>query len=88
MKFKLKLHTNLHTFTEEVEQTEEDNDAGQLDRKNLRKKILVLSVACVSVRAHVIHLYTIWGPFPYKFMSTIAVCCQHFLTIKRTVAGE
>ena len=32
MKFKLKLHTNLHTFTEEVEQTEEDNDAGQLDR--------------------------------------------------------
>ena len=55
---------------------------------DLRKKILVLSVACVSVRAHVIHLYTIWGPFPYKFMSTIAVCCQHFLTIKRTVTGE
>ena len=73
--------------------------------QNLRKKILVLCVASVCVRAHVMrvmlrgvifHLYTIWGPFPYmewppqnfKFMSTIAVCCQHFITIKRTVAGE
>ena len=44
----------------------------------------------------IFHLYTIRGPFPYmewppqnfKFMSTIAVCCQHFITIKRTVAGE
>ena len=71
-------------------------------QKNLRKKILVLSVACVSVRAHVIrmmlpgvifHLYTIWAPFPYmewppQDFKFIAVCCQHFLTIKRTVAGE
>ena len=73
--------------------------------QNLRKKILVLCVASVCVRAHVIHvmllgvifhLYTTPGPFLYtelppqdfKFMSTIAVCCQHFLTIKRTVAGE
>ena len=73
--------------------------------QNLRKKILVLCVASVCVRAHVMrvmlrgvifHLYTIWGPFPYmewppldfKFMSTTEMCCQHILTIKRTVAGE
>ena len=73
--------------------------------QNLRKKILVLCVASVCLRAHVMrvmlrgvifHLYNIWGPFHYmewppqnfKFMSTIAVCCQHFITIKRTVAGE
>ena len=74
-------------------------------QKNLHNKILVLCVASVCLRAHVMrvmllgvifHLYTIRGPFPYmewppqnfKFMSTIAVCCQHFITIKRTVAGE
>ena len=73
--------------------------------QNLRKKILVLCVASVCVRAHVMrvmlrgvifHLYTIRGPFPYmewppldfKFMSTTEMCCQHILTIKRTVAGE
>ena len=42
--------------------------------QNLRKKILVLCVASVCVRAHVMrvmllgvifHLYTIRGPFPY-----------------------
>ena len=42
--------------------------------RNLRKKILVLCVASVCLRAHVMrvmlrgvifHLYTIWGPFPY-----------------------
>ena len=42
--------------------------------QNLHKKILVLSVVSVSVRAHVMrvmlpgvifHLYTIRGPFPY-----------------------
>ena len=72
---------------------------------NLRKKILVLCVASVCIRAHVMcvmlrgvifHLYTIWGLFPYmewppldfKFMSTTEMCCQHILTIKRTVAGE
>ena len=29
-KLNTNLYTNLHTFTEEVEQTEEDNDAGHL----------------------------------------------------------
>ena len=42
--------------------------------QNLRKKILVLCVASVCIRAHVMrvmlrgvifHLYTIRGPFPY-----------------------
>ena len=50
----------------------------------------------VMLRGVIFHLYTIWGPFPYmewppldfKFMSTTEMCCQHILTIKRTVAGE
>ena len=70
--------------------------------QNLRKKILVLCVASICLRAHVMrvmlrgvifHLYTIWGPFPYmewplqdfKFMSTIAVCCQHSVCLRQTL---
>ena len=73
-------------------------------QKNLHNKILVLCVASVCLRAHVMrvmlrgvifHLYTIRGPFPYmewppqdcKFMSTTAMCCQHYLIIKRNVAS-
>ena len=73
----LKHDKNLHTFTEEVEQTEEDNGDGDeycSNLENLRKKILVPSVVSVCLRAHVLrvmlwgvifYLYTIRGPFPY-----------------------
>ena len=72
-----------------------DESVPQLDW-SLASVCVRAHVIHVMLLGVIFHLYTTPGPFLYtelppqdfKFMSTTEICYQHFLTIKRTVAGE